>query len=69
MPLPDIRTRTIEANGLNFAIEEAGEGDDVALLLHGFPESRRCWRHQLAALADLGWRAVAVDVRGYGGSR
>lgn len=63
-----IRTRTIRANGLGFTFDEAGEGDRVALLLHGFPESRRCWRHQLAALAALGWRAVAVDMRGYGGS-
>lgn len=61
-----ITTRTIEANGLRFAVDEAGEGDDVALLLHGFPESRYSWRHQLPALAALGWRAVAPDLRGYG---
>ena len=63
-----IRTRTIQANGLTFAIDEAGDGDDVALLLHGFPESRRSWRAQLPALAGQGWRAVAPDLRGYGGS-
>ncbi|MDR3510685.1 MAG: alpha/beta hydrolase [Caulobacteraceae bacterium] len=63
-----IRTRQIEANGLTFAVDEAGEGDAVALLLHGFPESRRSWRAQLPALAALGWRAVAPDLRGYGGS-
>lgn len=66
--MSEIRTRTLEANGLSFAIDEAGDGDKVALLLHGFPESRLCWRHQLPALAALGWRAVAVDLRGYGGS-
>ena len=64
----DIRTRTIRANGLSFTIDEAGEGDDVALLLHGFPESRRSWRRQLPFLAGLGWRAVAPDLRGYGQS-
>ena len=63
-----IRTRTVEANGLSFAIDEAGDGDSVALLLHGFPESRRCWRHQLPVLAECGWRAVAPDLRGYGQS-
>jgi pimeloyl-ACP methyl ester carboxylesterase len=63
-----IVSRRIEANGLSFAIDEAGEGDRIALLLHGFPESRLCWRHQLPALAALGWRAVAVDMRGYGQS-
>jgi epoxide hydrolase 4 len=66
--MTEIRIRTIEANGLRFLVDEAGEGDSVALLLHGFPQSRRCWRHQLPSLAALGWRAVAPDMRGYGGS-
>lgn len=66
--MSEIRTRTVQANGLEFLIDEAGEGDNVALLLHGFPESRRCWRHQLPLLASLGWRAVAPDLRGYGGT-
>ena len=66
--MSDIRTRTVRANGLTFTLDEAGEGDDVALLLHGFPESRRSWRRQLPFLAGLGWRAVAPDMRGYGQS-
>jgi len=66
--MTDIRTRQIRANGLTFTLDEAGEGDDVALFLHGFPESRRSWRRQLPFMADLGWRAVAVDMRGYGQS-
>lgn len=70
--MAEIRTRTIEANGLVFAVDECGPGDGggdrVALLLHGFPEARICWRHQLPALAALGWRAVAPDLRGYGES-
>ncbi len=61
-----ITTRTIQANGLSFTIDEAGSGDRVALCLHGFPESRFSWRHQLGPLAALGWRAVAPDLRGYG---
>jgi pimeloyl-ACP methyl ester carboxylesterase len=64
----EIRTGRIEANGLLFVVDEAGEGDAVALLLHGFPESRYSWRHQLPMLADLGWRAIAPDLRGYGQS-
>jgi pimeloyl-ACP methyl ester carboxylesterase len=63
-----IETLSIEANGLNFVADCAGEGDAVALLLHGFPESRESWRQQLPALAALGWRAVAPDLRGYGDS-
>ena len=61
-------TRTVRANGLDFACDECGEGDAVALFLHGFPEARISWRHQLPALAALGWRAVAPDLRGYGDS-
>lgn len=58
----------LRAGGLDFACDVAGEGDDVALCLHGFPESRFSWRYQLPLLAGLGWRAVAPDLRGYGGS-
>ncbi|MFE7609630.1 alpha/beta fold hydrolase [Streptomyces celluloflavus] len=46
---------------------EQGTGP-LVLLLHGFPESWYSWRHQLPALAAAGYRAVAVDVRGYGRS-
>jgi pimeloyl-ACP methyl ester carboxylesterase len=61
-----VRTVRIEANGLTFEADEAGDGDAVALLLHGFPECRFSWRHQLPELAKLGWRAIAPDLRGYG---
>ncbi|WP_351237232.1 alpha/beta hydrolase [Streptomyces sp. NPDC002133] len=46
---------------------EQGSGP-VVLLLHGFPESWYAWRHQLPVLAAAGYRAVAIDVRGYGRS-
>ena len=61
-------TRRLQANGLSFTFDEMGEGDAVALCLHGFPESRFSWRHQLPVLAEAGWRAVAPDLRGYGDS-
>jgi pimeloyl-ACP methyl ester carboxylesterase len=64
----EIETLSLAANGLRFAADCAGEGDTVALLLHGFPECRQSWRRQLPALAALGWRAVAPDLRGYGAS-
>jgi len=63
---PPIIQRRVEANGITFACDECGAGDDVALLLHGFPECRISWRHQLTPLARLGWRVVAPDLRGYG---
>jgi pimeloyl-ACP methyl ester carboxylesterase len=62
------RSRTITANGLSFRIDECGEGEDVALLLHGFPENRFAWRAQLEPLAQAGWRVAAPDLRGYGDS-
>lgn len=61
-----ITERKIAAGGLTFVADEAGEGEDVALLLHGFPESRHSWRYQIPMLAELGWRVIAPDLRGYG---
>ena len=64
--MPPITTRKRQTRTLTFAIDEAGDGADVALCLHGFPESRFSWRYQLPFLADRGWHAVAPDLRGYG---
>ena len=61
-----ITTRRIAANSFDFAVDEAGEGDRLALCLHGFPESRFSWRYQLPLLAKMGYRAWAPDLRGYG---
>lgn len=57
--------RIIRTNGLDMAVYEQGEGPAV-ILLHGFPELAFSWRHQLPALADAGFRAIAPDLRGYG---
>lgn len=59
--------RTVAANGAQFHAAEMGDGP-LVLLLHGFPEFWWAWRHQLPALAAAGWRAVALDLRGTGGS-
>ena len=63
--MADVTHREIDVNGLRMHVAEQGEGP-LVLLLHGFPESWYSWRHQLAALADAGFRAVAPDQRGYG---
>jgi pimeloyl-ACP methyl ester carboxylesterase len=55
----------VQAGGLQMHIAEAGQGP-LVLLLHGFPESWYSWRHQLVALAEAGFHAVAPDQRGYG---
>ncbi|WP_293899650.1 alpha/beta hydrolase [Phenylobacterium sp.] len=61
-----ITTHTVEANGFRFAVDQAGEGDHLALCLHGFPESRFSWRYQMPLLAQMGYRVWAPDLRGYG---
>ncbi|MBV7517834.1 alpha/beta fold hydrolase [Ensifer sp. ENS12] len=60
MPARTIETRTIRMN-----VVEQGEGP-LVLFCHGFPETAHAWRHQIAALAKAGFRAVAPDMRGYG---
>lgn len=59
--------KTIQTNGINLRVAIEGEGP-VVLFVHGFPESWYSWRHQLKALANASYTAVAPDVRGYGGS-
>jgi len=54
------------ANGLRFHVAECGEGERLALCLHGFPELWLSWRHQIPLLAELGYRVWAPDLRGYG---
>lgn len=59
--------RDYSANGVRLHVAEAGEGP-LILLLHGFPQFWWCWRHQLTALSEQGYRVVAPDLRGYGAS-
>ncbi|HEY2685623.1 MAG TPA: alpha/beta hydrolase [Steroidobacteraceae bacterium] len=66
--MDELRYVSVRANGLQFNVAEAGSGDRLALLLHGFPECAYSWRHQLPLLAQLGYRVWAPDLRGYGGT-
>ena len=52
----------------NFTIgyDDVGTGADAILLVHGTPFNRSMWQPQLSAIAAAGWRAIAVDLRGYG---
>ena len=59
--------RLIEVNGISLYVEEHGEGDPV-LLLHGWPDSARLWRHQVPFLAAHGYRVITPDLRGFGRS-
>jgi pimeloyl-ACP methyl ester carboxylesterase len=59
----------LTANGIAFhALADGPSDGPLVLCLHGFPELGRSWRHQLPALATAGYRVVAPDLRGYGGT-
>lgn len=61
--------RTVAVNGVQLRVLEAGPADGpLVLLAHGFPELAYSWRHQVPALAAAGFRVIAPDQRGYGGS-
>jgi pimeloyl-ACP methyl ester carboxylesterase len=57
----------VVANGARFHVAVAGEGP-LVLFLHGFPEFWWTWRHQLTGLSAAGFRAAAMDLRGFGAS-
>jgi pimeloyl-ACP methyl ester carboxylesterase len=60
-----IETRTVEANGLRFRCQLAGERGEPVMLLHGFPETAAMWRELMPVLAQAGYRCIAPDQRGY----
>jgi pimeloyl-ACP methyl ester carboxylesterase len=58
---------TVRVRDIDLHVAEKGDGPPV-LLMHGFPELWYSWRHQIHALADAGYRAVAPDMPGFGAS-
>lgn len=68
-PLVGSRTGSADADGVRIHYYEDGPADGpVVLFVHGFPELAYSWRHQVPAVAAAGYRAIAIDVRGYGRS-
>lgn len=65
--MSELKRHAVTSNGIRIHVAEQGSGP-LVILVHGFPESWYSWRHQLPALADAGYRAAAIDVRGYGRS-
>jgi pimeloyl-ACP methyl ester carboxylesterase len=55
----------IAVNGINLNVVDEGEGAPV-LMLHGFPDGSRAWRHQIPALTGAGFRCIVPDLRGFG---
>ena len=61
--------RLVETNGVQLRVIDAGDRNaPVVVLAHGFPELAYSWRHQIPALTEAGYRVLAPDQRGYGGS-
>jgi len=59
--------RYVQSGDCRIRAAVVGSGP-LVLMVHGFPESWFCWRHQMKPIADAGFTAAAIDVRGYGGS-
>ena len=57
----------VDVNGVGIEYQVTGQGRPV-VLLHGFPDSGRLWRHQVPALAAAGFQVIVPDLRGYGAS-
>ena len=57
--------RYVETNGIRMGVFEQGSGVPV-VMCHGFPELAYSWRHQIPAIANAGFHAIAPDQRGYG---
>jgi pimeloyl-ACP methyl ester carboxylesterase len=67
--MASVTHRLVHANGIRLHVAEAGPQDGPCVIMcHGFPESWYSWRHQLDALGDAGYHAVAPDMRGMGRS-
>ena len=70
-PVPGVTLKTTKANNIHMRYAEAGPknpGGPLVLFCHGWPESWYSWRHQLQAVSAAGFRCVAPDMRGYGGT-
>ena len=64
--LEEVEFRFIKTNGIKMRLAEIKSDGPVVLFAHGWPESWYSWRHQLKALAEVGFHVIAPDMRGYG---
>jgi pimeloyl-ACP methyl ester carboxylesterase len=65
-PFP-LRRAQVQVNGASFHVIEQGAGPSV-LFCHGFPDTAETWLRQMRAVAEAGYRAIALDMRGFGKS-
>ncbi|KAE8075906.1 hypothetical protein FH972_014587 [Carpinus fangiana] len=64
--MENIKHSHVQVRELKLHVAEIGSGLKVVVFLHGFPEIWYTWRHQMIAVANAGYRAIAIDFRGYG---
>ncbi|KAF9608340.1 hypothetical protein IFM89_009275 [Coptis chinensis] len=64
--MDQIQHKFVDIKDLKLHVAEIGTGDKVVVFLHGFPEIWYSWRFQMIAVAKSGYRAIALDFRGYG---
>lgn len=58
--------KTMKIGGYNYHVSDQGEGDKVAMLIHGMPDDGSCWKYQVPALLKAGYRVIVPDTLGYG---
>jgi pimeloyl-ACP methyl ester carboxylesterase len=63
----ELHVETVQVGNIRMRVAVQGRGP-LVLMCHGFPESWISWRHQMQALSAAGYRVVAPDMRGYGGT-
>jgi pimeloyl-ACP methyl ester carboxylesterase len=66
-PRAETATMRVHVNGIDINVADTGDGPAV-LLAHGWPDSHRLWRHQVAGLTAAGYRTIAPDLRSFGES-
>ncbi|KAG2687537.1 hypothetical protein I3760_09G056400 [Carya illinoinensis] len=64
--MDQIHHKFVDVRGLKLHYADIGSGPSTVVFLHGFPEIWYTWRHQMVAVANVGFRAIAPDYRGYG---
>ena len=63
----NFKNKIYELNNVNIYAIEHGKGP-LVIMVHGWPESWYSWRHQIKPISEMGYKVVAIDVRGYGNS-
>ena len=63
--ISEFKNKTFKLKNINIYAAEYGEGP-LVIMVHGWPESWYSWRHQIKPVANLGYKVLAIDVRGYG---